>query len=165
MKQQQSKLSSLRHSTPTPKTRRLPAICVLLLAAATAAAQPGARPPLGDGPWEFTTYEARGTPIRVAIVARGLTNPWSMAWLPNGDLLITERGGTLRRLSDGELSAPLGGLEDLPIDKLFDIALHPGFETNRLVYLTYIKREPHPDGSDTYWATTALVRGRLDGNA
>jgi glucose/arabinose dehydrogenase len=85
-----------------------------------------------------------------------------MVWLPGGDLLITERGGRLRRLRDGVLDpAPLTGLETFPIDKLFDIALHPDFADNELVYLTYIKSGAHPDGSDTYWATTALLRGRL----
>jgi len=133
------------------------------LAASVAAAQPGpARAPLGDGPWEFTTFEQGGTPVRLSIVTRGLRNPWSMVWLPDGDMLITERGGHVRRFSDGRLvPEPLAGLSELPIDKLFDIALHPAFADNGLVYLTYIKRGDHPDGSDGYWATTALVRGRL----
>jgi glucose/arabinose dehydrogenase len=56
---------------------------------------------------------------------------------------------------------PLTGLDGFPIDRLFDIALHPDFADNGFVYLTYIKRGDHPDGSDTYWATTALLRGRL----
>jgi glucose/arabinose dehydrogenase len=124
-----------------------------------AAAQPRR---LDDGPWVFTTYEGGGTDIRVSIVARGLRNPWSMVWLPGGDMLITERGGQLRRVRDGVLDpAPLTGLDGFPIDKLFDIALHPDFADNGLVYLTYIKSGAHPDDSDTYWATTALLRGRL----
>ena len=47
---------------------------------------------LGDGPWTYTTSE-RATRIRVSVVTKGLSHPWSMAWLPNGDMLITERGG------------------------------------------------------------------------
>ena len=117
---------------------------------------------LGDGPWEFTTFEQGGTPVRLSIVARGLEHPWSMAWLPSGDLLITERPGRLRIVRAGRLDpVPLTGLEAFPIDQLFDVALHPGFAANRLVYLTYIKRMPRPDGSDGYWATTALLRGHL----
>jgi glucose/arabinose dehydrogenase len=112
------------------------------------------------------TYEQGGTPIRVEIVTRDLTNPWSMAWMPDGDLLITERSGQLRVVRDGVLDpVPVAGLEEFPIDRLFDIALHPDFAGNRLVYLTYIKRGAHPDGSDTYWATTALLRGRFTGAA
>ena len=138
-------------------------VFVALAIATGVSAQPGpARPVLGDGPWEYTTYEQGGTPIRVSIVARGLRNPWSLAWLPDGDLLITERGGQLRRIRNGALDpTPLTGLEGFPIDKLFDVALHPDFVANGLVYLTYIKRVTHPDDADAYWATTALLGGRL----
>lgn len=139
--------------------------CAMLVGATLSVAQPGpAAPRLGDGPWEYTTYEAGGTRIRLSIVTRGLQNPWSMAWLPSGDMLITERPGRLRVLAGARLDPePVAGLENLAIDRLFDVALHPDFASNRLVYLTYIKRGPHPDGSDAYWATTALVRGRLEG--
>jgi len=139
----------------------------IVITASTVMAQPGpSRPSLGDGPWEFTSFEQGGTPIRVSIVSRGLTNPWSMAWLPNGDMLITERAGALRVLRNGVLDpAPIEGLSGLSIDRLFDIALHPDFETNQLVYMTTIQRGDHPDGSDAYWATTALVRGRYTGTA
>jgi len=144
---------------------RLSALCsalslgLLLAASPRLEAQPAR---LGDGPWEFTTYENGGTDIRVAIVTRGLRNPWGMVWLPGGDMLITERAGQLRRVRAGVLDpTPLTGLDGFPIDKLFDIALHPDFADNALVYLTYIKRGNHPDGSETYWATTALLRGRL----
>jgi glucose/arabinose dehydrogenase len=138
-------------------------VVALLLAFARADAQPAPRPgALGDGPWAFTTYEQGGTEIQVSIVTRDLRNPWSMVWLPGGDLLITERGGQLRRVRDGALDpTPLGGLEGFPIDKLFDIALHPEFADNGLVYLTYMKRGTHPEDADSYWATTALLRGRL----
>jgi glucose/arabinose dehydrogenase len=140
---------------------------LLILVAPFVNAQPGAgRAPLGDGPWEFTTYEQGGTPIRVSVVTRGLNRPWSMAWLPDGGMLITERSGRLRIVRDGVLDPdPLEGLGGLPIDLLFDVAPHPDFAENGLVYLTYIKRGAHPDGSDAYWATTALIRGRLRGDA
>jgi len=148
------------------KQALLPIAIVLLSSAALtggARAQPGpGRAPLGAGPWEFLTYEQGGTPVRLSVVTGGLRNPWSMAWLPDGDMLITETRGQLRRLRGGRLDPePLTGLAELPLDKLFDIALHPDFARNALVYLTYIKRAPHPDGSDAYWATTALIRGRL----
>ena len=150
------------------KTARLLAGLVLLglqTAGFDATAQPGPqRPALGDGPWDYTTFEAGGTRVRVSVVTKGLTQPWSMAWLPSGDMLVTEREGRIRLLHDGRLvPAPLAGLPELGIDRLFDVAVHPDFASNRSVYFTYIKRAPHPDGSDEYWATTALARGRLAG--
>jgi glucose/arabinose dehydrogenase len=87
-----------------------------------------------------------------------------MAWLPDRQLLITERGGDFRLLDNSRhLSEPLAGLPDLGIDQLFDVALHPDFSRNGLIYFTYMKQAPRPDGSDGYWATTALARGRLAG--
>jgi glucose/arabinose dehydrogenase len=120
--------------------------------------------PLGDGPWIYDTSERGMPPVRVSVVTKGLSHPWAMAFLPNGDMLITEREGDLRILRDGVLDPePVEGLPDFSIDRFFDIALHPDFETNRLVYFTYIKSGERPDGSEGYWATTALARGRFDG--
>ena len=124
------------------------------------------RPDFRDGPWEITSFEQGGTRVRVSVVTEGLDHPWSMAWLPDGDMLITERAGGVRVLRDGRIDPlPLAGLEGLPIDRLFDIALHPEFDANGLVYLTFMKSGPHPDGTETYWATTALLRARYDGRA
>ncbi|HLH44189.1 MAG TPA: PQQ-dependent sugar dehydrogenase [Bryobacteraceae bacterium] len=118
---------------------------------------------LGDGPWTYVTYE-RNTRISVSVVSKGLSHPWSLAFLPDGDLLITERPGRLRLVHNRTLvPEPILGLSDLGIDLLFDIALHPDFPTNHLLYLTYIKKGTRPDGSKGYWATTALAQGRLDG--
>src|ERR1700704_2617828 len=49
---------------------------------------------LGDGPWTYTTSE-RNTRIRVSVVTKGLSHPWSIVWLPDGDMLVTERQGGL----------------------------------------------------------------------
>jgi aldose sugar dehydrogenase len=118
---------------------------------------------LGEGPWTYNTAE-KGTRVKVSIVARGLSHPWSLAFLPNGDTLITERPGKLRLLHNGAIAKdPIGGISDLGIDLLFDVALHPRFAQNQFVYLTYIKKGKRPDGSNGYWATTALARGRFDG--
>lgn len=147
---------------------------LLLLLCAGSGAVLAQRPAylLGEGPWDYRTYED-DTAIRVSVVARDLVHPWSMAFLPGtatpvnalGDVLITEREGRVRLLRNGVLQAePVADLSALSIDVIFDLALHPQFAANGFVYLSYMKQAPHPDGSDTYWATTALARGRFDGN-
>ena len=98
--------------------------------------------------------------FRVVTVADGLRNPWGMAFLPGGDVLVTEKGGRLRLVRGGALQAePVAGTPEVHANGqggLLDVALHPQFAENRLVYLTYSK--PGPEGS-----TTALARARFDG--
>src|SRR5687768_14899821 len=99
--------------------------------------------------------------FRVVTVAEGLDHPWSMAWLPNGDMLVTERAGRLRIVRDGRLLAePVAGVPRVRArgqGGLLDVLLHPQFASNRLVYLSFAK--PSADDSQ---ATTAVVRGRLE---
>ena len=79
--------------------------------------------------------------FRAVTLLGGLEHPWSMAWLPNGDILITERPGRLRRVRDGRLAS--GSIAGVPkvFDSgqggLLDVSLHPRFEKNRRVYFTY----------------------------
>src|SRR5262245_33922636 len=124
--------------------------------------------PLGDGPWTYDTYE-RATRIRVSVVSKGLSHPWSLAFLPDGSMLVTERPGRLRIIRDGVLDPqPISGVPQVQAggtSGLMDIALHPNFATNHLVYFTYIKSAKRPDGSSGYWATTVLGRARFDGKA
>lgn len=102
--------------------------------------------------------------FRVDTVAEGFEDPWSVAFLPNGDLLVTEKPGRLRVVSDGVLRPePVAGTPEVHYRKrqqngLLDVVLHPDFESNRLVYLSYSK--PDEDGTES---TTAVVRGRFDG--
>src|SRR5262249_24274321 len=121
---------------------------------------------LGDGHWTYDTYE-RGTRIRVSVVTKGLSHPWSVAFLPDGTMLVTERPGRLRVVHDGVLDPqPVAGVPQVQAggtSGLMDVALHPDFSTNRLVYFTYIKSAKRPDGSSGYWATTVLGRARFDG--
>jgi glucose/arabinose dehydrogenase len=137
---------------------------LFLIVAAVAWAQPQTYP-LGAGPWTYTTYE-KSTKIRVSVVTKGLSHPWSLAFLPSGDVLITERPGRLRLMHNGVLAPqPVADISGLSVDLLFDVALHPDFANNQFVYLTYIKKGKAPDGKNGYWATTALARGRFDGKA
>jgi glucose/arabinose dehydrogenase len=100
---------------------------------------------------------------RVVEVAGGLVNPWSMAFLPGGDMLITERPGRLRLVRQGKLaSEPIGGVPSVFAQGqggLLDVVLHPGFGTNKLVYLSFSK--PGTGDSDS---TTGVVRGRFENN-
>jgi len=134
-----------------------------LLLAGTAHAQSIgiAVPPLGAGPWVFDTAEQHK--IRVSVVTDELSQPWAIAFLPDGDMLVTERDGRLRVLRDGVLDPePIAGLPDIRTDGnggLQDIALHPDFESNGLVYLTYTK--PMENG----WGAPALAVGRLEAAA
>jgi aldose sugar dehydrogenase len=116
---------------------------------------------LGDGPWIVETFEDR-TKIRVSVVTRGLSHPWSLAFLPEGGMLVTERAGRLRIIRDGVLEhEPVAGVPQVHVNwlaGLMDVVLHPRFTENRLVYLTYSKAGEHG-------ATTALARGRFDGTA
>jgi glucose/arabinose dehydrogenase len=103
--------------------------------------------------------------FRVATVVAGLDHPWSMAWLPTGELLVTERPGRLRVVRDGRLEAtPVSGVPTVYREAgqggFMDILPHPGFGQNRLLYLSYGK--PNSDGTQ---GTTTVVRGRLEGNA
>ena len=101
--------------------------------------------------------------IRVSVVTRGLSHPWAIAFLPDNTLLITERAGRLRYVRDGVLDPqPISGLPEIRTDGnggLMDVALHPQFESNRLVYFTYTK----PVGNGM--GAPALARGRLEGHA
>jgi glucose/arabinose dehydrogenase len=116
--------------------------------------------PLPSAPVVFDTAEQHK--IRVVIVARDLSHPWGMAWLPNGDILVTERAGRLRIIRNGALDPmPISGLPPMHVRGLaglLDVALHPNFSANKLIYFSYVK-----DGEKG--ATTAVARGRLDGMA
>ena len=108
------------------------------------------------------TYQSAHHDYRVVPVAEDLVQPWSMAWLPNGDMLITEKPGRLRLVRDGQLlpEAIPGTPEVLYKGQggLFEVVPHPNFSDNQWVYLTFAKPNANDvdDGS-----TTAIVRGRL----
>jgi glucose/arabinose dehydrogenase len=118
-----------------------------------------ARDPLGDGPWVFDTAEQHR--LRVSVVTRGLVNPWSLAFLPDGSMLVTERPGRMRVIRNGVLDpTPVAGVPRVAAMRLcglMEVALHPRFAENRLVYFTYSK----PGDGDTM--VTTLARGRFDG--
>lgn len=160
------------------RTRFTEVATIAMVAAAIWSAPSSAQPrrpqfDLGAGPWTYSTFE-QGMRIRVSVVTRGLSHPWGMVFLPGtaavenpmGDALITERdNGQVRLLKGGRLEPePVAKIGELfPVSELFDIALHPNFEQNGFVYFSYIKKGARPDGTDGYYVTNALLRGRFDG--
>ena len=96
---------------------------------------------------------------RAVTVADGLDTPWSIAWLPDGDMLVTERPGRLRIVRDGTLLPdPVPGVPAVVArgqGGLFEVLPHPDFAANRLLYLSYAR--PMGEGS-----TTAVIRTRFE---
>jgi glucose/arabinose dehydrogenase len=108
------------------------------------------------------TIRTEAETIRVVTVASGLAHPWGLAFLPDGRMLVTERAGRLRIVGrDGRIAPqPVAGLpriEEHGQGGLLDVALHPRFAENGLVYLSYA--EPGDGGYGT-----AVMRGRLAGD-
>ncbi len=128
---------------------------------------------LPAGPVEYETAE--GQKVRVVVVTRGLSHPWSMAFLPDGTMLITERAGRLRIVRNGVLDPqPVAGMPEVRaagLNGLMDLALHPQFATNKLLYFTYTKAAgeapPAANGQPAPAPPTRLVlaRGRWTGTA
>ena len=114
-------------------------------------------PPLPAGPIVLETGVQRNVKL---FITKGLNQPFSMAFLPDGSILITERPGRLRIFRNGVLEpTAIAGVPEVRAQSLaglMDIALHPRFAENKFVYLTYHKP---PNGVIT------LARGRWDGNA
>lgn len=102
--------------------------------------------------------------VEITSLTNSLANPWGMAFLPSGDLLVTEKGGQLRRVSlDGAVSQPLAGVPEVVARSqggLLDVAIDPNFSSNNWVYLSY--SEADPDGGEGN--STAVARGKLGNN-
>jgi len=137
-------------------------IACLLAAPPLAAAQAPSLPAVAL-PEEPRVFETAEHPlVRLVVMTRGLSHPWGLAFLPDGRLLVTERDGRLRVIHDGVLEpeqvSGVPAVHAVGLAGLMDVALHPRFSENQLVYLTYSK--PGDDG-----VRVALVRGRLEGLA
>ena len=104
------------------------------------------------------SYQSQAGSVSVVTVAEGLEQPWGLAFLPDGRMLVTEKEGRLRVVTrDGDLSEPLGGVPEVydgGQGGLLDVALDPDFAANQMVYLSF--SEPGDGG-----AGTAVARGRL----
>jgi glucose/arabinose dehydrogenase len=163
---------------------RVLAGAVLVAAALTAATFAQQPPPIGvapvtltAGPYTFDTAEQHK--IRVEVVVRGLAHPFSLAFLPDGDALVTERGGRLRvvRNATGAQTgrpaavdaAAVAGVPETPSFRtggLQEVALHPQYATNRFVYFTYNKAgDVSATNPQQRQGAITLARGTFDGKA
>jgi aldose sugar dehydrogenase len=101
-------------------------------------------------------------PLKVTTIIKNLANPWGVAFLPDGRILITERPGRLRIFSQGQISPAVTGTPAVYAQGqggLLDVAIDPNFAQNQLIYLSYA--EAGTGGV----AGTAVMRGKLNGNA
>ncbi len=137
-----------------PKTLPMLALGALVLAPAPSCAQSAEIDP-------GVVHQSEHHAYRVVPVVEGLQHPWGIAFLPGGDMLVTERPARLRIVRDGRLlSDPVPGLPEVRVGGqggLLDVVPHPDFADNRLLYLSYSK--PNADGSE---GTTAVIRGRFE---
>lgn len=89
-------------------------------------------------------YSSSQADFRLETIATGLEHPWALAFLPDGDTLVTERAGRLRVIRNGQLlEAPVAGVPEVAVTGqggLLDVLLHPAFEDNRLLFLSYAHR-------------------------
>jgi glucose/arabinose dehydrogenase len=136
-------------------------LCLGTLAFAQSTVVDLPRAPLGDGPWVFDTAEQHK--IKVSVITKSLQRPFSLTFLPDGTMLVTERPGRLRIVRDGVLDPqPVPGLPTIfarANDGLLDVLPHPNFAQNHLLYFAYTK--PGPSGN----AAHTLARGTFDGKA
>jgi glucose/arabinose dehydrogenase len=144
--------------SPAAATALLGAL--ILVSACDAGAPTGA--PTGAAAPAADKAAPASQPLAVQELATGLAFPWGAAVLPDGALLVTEREGRLRLIRDGQLvAAPITGVPSVLDNNqggLFDVALHPDFATNQLVYLSFAKGTVDEN-------RTAVVRGRFTGAA
>jgi len=113
-------------------------------------------------PGQTDAPEAKSTvAFDVVTVAEGLVNPWGLAFLPGGKMLVTERPGRLRVVStDGKLTAPVAGLPAVDArgqGGLLDVVIDPAFAKNNLIYWSYAEPKEGQPGVNN----TAVARGRF----
>lgn len=100
--------------------------------------------------------------FKIDTVAKGLNVPWGMAFLPDGDMLVTERSGELFRFGGGKLKAIIGGVPEVMAQGqggLMDVVLHPKYKENGWIYISYSQKAPDGVGGNT-----AIFRARLKDN-
>lgn len=139
-----TRLNSISLPLPVERKILISFVTILFLSLTALGQKPTVRTDAGD--------------IKIHKIVENLDHPWGMAFLPDGRLIFTERAGTIRILKDTVVSAPLQGAPEVWSQGqggMMDIALHPNFEENQMIYVAFA--DPGPNGT----ATTALGRGKL----
>ena len=115
---------------------------------------------------ENTSFTSSAGQLEVQTVASGLVNPWSLAFLPDGRMLVTERPGRMRIVtSEGQLSPPLKGVPDVWASGqggLHDVAIDTSFAQNRTIYFCFAERTAGGGRTAVARATLNDSNGRLD---
>ncbi len=159
-------MTRTRRAATTAGTCFVGVVALLLVAACERRgppSEPAAEPRAATSAEPRILASERG-PFAVTEVVTGLQHPWSLAFLPDGAMLVTERPGRLRRIAaDGSVSAPIGGVPTVYAEGqagLLDVAVSPTFARDRGIFLAYC--EPSLRGNV---CGTAVAHGRLSGNA
>jgi glucose/arabinose dehydrogenase len=151
------------------RTQLIAAALTLAIGAAGSAAAQGVDPRPANNPEQKPASAGQtdapeiksNVAFEVVTVAEGLVNPWGLAFLPGGKMLVTERPGRLRVVSaDGKLSAPVTGLPAVDArgqGGLLDVALDPAFAKNNLIYWSYAEPKIGEAGVNN----TAVARGKF----
>jgi glucose/arabinose dehydrogenase len=144
----------------------LPPLDPALLPATSSTVPPGVQwsaPDLPAGPIPIESAVPQHRDLQLEVIARGLQQPWSIAFLPDGALLVTERPGRLRIIRDGVLDPnPVAGVPAVKsggLQGLMDVVLHPEFARNGFIYLSYHRPTADDEGE------TVLARARWSGSA
>jgi aldose sugar dehydrogenase len=109
-------------------------------------------------------FKSESLTVKLDTVATGFNVPWGMAFMPDGDMLVTERGGKLYHLKN-RVKQEISGVPQVLAENqggLLDVVVHPDFKKNKWVYISYSK--PKTENGKTL-ATTAITRAELKGNA
>lgn len=118
-------------------------------------------------PTASQTETSAEAPISETVV-KGLSMPWSMAFLPDGRMLVTERAGKLRIIKDGVVDPQeISGVPKVYFrgqGGLLDVVLHPNYKSNGWIYLSYSSPKADGEMGDDGGANTALMRAKLDGH-
>ncbi len=115
-----------------------------------------------DDRWEQKNLRSEYHSMTITRVYDGLENPWGVAFMPDGSYLVTERAGKLKHISDGSSREISGIPSDLMArgqGGLLDVSLHPDYEENGWIYLSYSKSNGNGQ------TALAVIRARIDGSS